>query len=157
MIKHELSKLKAKRLKVLEKMSELHNELNDINTCIRQYTDFDQPEHEEIIAIIKTEMCIKWKIKPDQLCVKDRHIQIVMKRHIFRWVLRKYLNLTMKRIGKITKCDHVTVIHSVDNAEWYLKYPNEAFTQAYYPVKDYIENLTIRFPELKYNDFYKKK
>jgi chromosomal replication initiation ATPase DnaA len=55
-------------------------------------------------------------VTASEILGKNRKYEIVMARHVFRFLLyckiRNYL-----RIAQLTKCDHVTVMHSVSAIE----------------------------------------
>lgn len=71
----------------------------------------DEAYAEEILQIV----CDYYQISASSLLSKDRFRRLVVPRHVYFYLMKKYTNMTLKNIGAYAgKKDHTTVIHGVN-------------------------------------------
>lgn len=80
----------------------------------------------------KTEHIFKVKsiIQKHNIILLSRNRELVFKRQLLMWYLKKNTNLCLKRIGQICgKKDHATVLHAVKSIDNLLSYNDKYFLE----------------------------
>ena len=81
------------------------------------YIAFPDLSPAKTIDNVIQELCHELGTDLYSLNKKNRERELVDKRHIFMYVLNKYLRLTTIRVGEITERNHCTVIHACYKVE----------------------------------------
>ena len=74
---------------------------------------------------IMTMVCRYYSIDKNIVLSKKRDREIVMARHMFCWMSRRYTRSTFKLMGEYINRDHATVIHSVRKVEDLMDFDRE--------------------------------
>ena len=74
---------------------------------------------------IMTMVCRYYSIDKNVVLSKKRDREIVMARHMFCWMSRRYTRSTFKLMGEYINRDHATVIHSVRKVEDLMDFDRE--------------------------------
>ena len=80
----------------------------------------------------KTEYIFRIKaiIQKHKISLVSRNRELVFKRQLLMWYLRKNTNLSLSRIGQICgKKDHATTLHAFRTIENYLEYKDKYFKE----------------------------
>lgn len=80
----------------------------------------------------KTEHIFRVKaiIQKHKISLVSRNRELVFKRQLLMWYLRKNTNLSLSRIGQICgKKDHATTLHAFRTIENYLEYNDKVFKE----------------------------
>ena len=62
-----------------------------------------------------------------QLTGKDRHVNIVLARHVAMYVIRDVCGETLKQVGQIFNRDHTTVLYSISHVIQMIEVENPAY------------------------------
>lgn len=95
---------------------------------------------EEVIK----EICFCYNVDPEVFHkkLKSNERRFVVLRQVYFYVMRRYSNFSLMKIGNTLNKDHATVIYSVKQVETALKFKYKDF----YPIVIRIErNLSIKF------------
>jgi chromosomal replication initiation ATPase DnaA len=78
---------------------------------------------------------VKELIEKYKICVVNRKKELVFKRQLICWYLKKNTKLTLQEIGDICgKKDHTTVLHGVKTVDNYLEYNDKVFKETVYEI-----------------------
>ena len=92
----------------------------------------------EIRNDIVIKLCEYWNVDLDYLKQKSRDHEIVYKRQILEYILKKYRRYSLTGVGIITNRHHATIRHSIETVENYLE-TDKAYKEEFDRILDYIE------------------
>lgn len=113
--------VKEKYIKAIEKsinMTEFINRCLEqkyktltINQIIQSSTEEIQLLISKICSALNTDINKVFELSENNRAIRKR--EVVIHRHIIRYLIYNTTTLSMEQTGKITRCDHATVLHSI--------------------------------------------
>lgn len=155
MIHQKVKELKDRKNAIVCQVNKLLSEIEEINRTLEDFNAFDDKSERRLLHLIELEMCHLWEIDRIDLRLKDRHKEIMWKKHIIRWVFRRKVHISYTEIAGYYQNDHSTVIHSIKVVDNAFQYPSYEFIRQFEPVKEYIDAIYTNFPQLIPEERYK--
>ena len=151
----QITELKSLRDQLIIEVQTMMLQVENIQNKLQELDAYDPYDDAKYYKIAFIEMCNIWNIPTELITGRNRSTEVVMKKHIMRWVGVRKMYVTTKKIGKLTGTDHSTVVHSCQVVDAQIQFPCIAFEKAFEPVREYINNLPNKFPGLIRAERYK--